>query len=162
MEIRRRKKCKQLKSPGMVGRISPARSAIMAKVRLRDTKPEIQLRKALWSLGLRYRICKNGLPGRPDVTFGPAKVAVFVDGDFWHGRNFSARLRRGQFKVRRKFWIHKIRSNMARDLRNNRDLSRLGFRVIWIWASDLKLHEDRYARRLAKIVNARRGRFEAF
>ena len=59
--------------PGMVGRISPARSALMAKIRLRDTKPELQLRRGLYARGLRYRTCRKGLPGRPDIVFGPAR-----------------------------------------------------------------------------------------
>src|SRR2546425_3625086 len=99
----------------------------MSRIRGKNTRPELVLRRALHSLGLRYRLHAQ-LPGRPDVLFVRVKVAVFVDGAFWHGRGIESLAR--ELRVHRSFWLKKIRGNMARDLRNTRELRRLGYRVI--------------------------------
>ncbi|MDQ3300587.1 MAG: very short patch repair endonuclease, partial [Myxococcota bacterium] len=69
-----------------------ATSAARGASRKRDTLPEIVLRRALFARGLRYRVAPDGLPGKPDVVFGRARVVVFCDGDFWHGRDLAARI----------------------------------------------------------------------
>lgn len=79
----------------------------MSKIRGKDTKPELALRRSLWAAGARFRTHAQDLPGRPDIANRRAKVAVFVDGCFWHGcpRHFKAP------KTRREFWIEKIARN---------------------------------------------------
>ena len=75
----------------MVDNLTPEqRSFTMSRIRSRDTKPELTIRRLVHARGLRFRTHKNGLPGRPDLVFVRAKVAVFVDGDFWHGWQFPA------------------------------------------------------------------------
>src|SRR5689334_17897414 len=94
-------------------------SKIMAAVKAQDTEPERILRSALHRLGLRFRLHGKKLPGRPDIVFQKARVAVFVDGDFWHGGGWKARgfnSFEAQFvSVRSSFWLEKIRGNVARD-----------------------------------------------
>jgi DNA mismatch endonuclease (patch repair protein) len=129
---------------GLVGRISEVRSRTMSAVKGRDTSPELLLRKILTSYGLRYRLHSSSVLGRPDVVFSKNKVAVFCDGDFWHGRNWKDRKAR-QLKVRRDFWVNKIESNIARDRKVNRWLKKNGWTVIRIWESDLKKEPHRFA-----------------
>lgn len=105
------------------------RSRIMGRIKRRDTKPELILRRALWALGVRGWRCDRGdLPGRPDVAFGPAKVAVFVDGAFWHGH--PSKYKTGQSG---EFWDRKITENVARDRRTELELAELGWAVIRLW-----------------------------
>lgn len=103
-----------------------------------DTKPELLLRRALWSAGLRYRKNPPGLPGKPDVVFPGARLAVFCDGDFWHGRNWEAR----QAKLTRghnaEYWLAKIGRNMQRDAEVTAALREAGWLVLRVWESDVK------------------------
>src|SRR5438876_781648 len=89
----------------------------------RDTRPELSLRKALWGLGLRYRIDDPRLPGRPDIVFRGAKVVVFCDGDFWHGRDWSRKRARLAKGANPRYWIAKIDRNRRRDRRVARELA---------------------------------------
>ena len=105
------------------------RSRIMGRIKSRDTKPELALRRALWAIGVRgWRCHRRDLPGRPDVAFGPAKLAVFVDGAFWHGH--PSKYKAGQSG---EFWDRKIAENAARDRRANAELAALGWTVIRLW-----------------------------
>ncbi|MGI9002910.1 MAG: very short patch repair endonuclease [Pseudonocardia sp.] len=117
-------------------------SRIMASVRNRDTGPELALRRELHRRGLRYRLRSN-LLGRPDIVFPGARVAVFVDGDYWHGNTWRVRgaesfdsyfaaLANGDF------WREKITRNIDRDRNVNQSLTTAGWRVIRIWESDLQ------------------------
>lgn len=114
-------------------------SAIMAAVRGKNNRAEVALRKELWRRGLRYRLYDKRLPGCPDIVFRSARVAVFVDGDYWHGRAFIenglAGLRRVFRTERRAYWIAKIKRNVERDRRTSADLLDLGWRVVRVWES---------------------------
>jgi len=109
------------------------RSYCMSQIKGKDTKPELALRKALWSLGYRYRV-KNRLPGKPDLFFPSLKTVIFVDGCFWHKcpEHFVPP------KTRAQFWLDKIDGNVARDKRNNESLRSEGWQVIRIWEHDVK------------------------
>lgn len=139
----------------MIGRVSAKRSKIMKAVLGRNTKPEIELRKALWRAGLRYRLHVKNLPGRPDIVFPSAKVAVFVDGDFWHGKNWDRRKAQKQFRVRKKFWIAKIERNIERDRENNRTLGKLGWLVFRFWESEIKESPEKIVARVLRAVQQR-------
>jgi DNA mismatch endonuclease, patch repair protein len=131
---------------------------IMSAVRNRDTKPERALRKALHARGLRYRL-RSGLPGKPDIVFGPAKVVVFVDGDYWHGNawrtrgfaSFDAYYGRGDNAP---FWLAKIRRNMARDEEVNVALSGAGWTVLRCWESDIERDLSAVTDRVADAVRS--------
>jgi DNA mismatch endonuclease (patch repair protein) len=112
-----------------------ARSRIMARIRGRNTRAEVSLRRTLWALGFRgYRVHVRKLPGTPDIVFPRHKVAVFVDGVFWHGHPSKFHL------VRTAYWRKRIRRNRARDRRANRELERGGWTVVRLW--DLEVLED--------------------
>ncbi len=85
----------------------------MSRIRCRDTKTEVELRKELWSRGLRYRKNVKNIPGKPDIAFIGKKVAVFCDSEFWHGYDWEHR--KDDIKTRREFWIPKIERNIERD-----------------------------------------------
>jgi DNA (cytosine-5)-methyltransferase 1 len=120
-------------------------SAIMQKVKSSDTTPEILLRKALWDEGLRYRICSKNLPGKPDIVLPKHKVAIFIDGDFWHGgqwlrRNLKALEEQFSQSPSRNYWLTKIRKTMQRDSVNTSKILEDGWTTIRLWES--KIRED--------------------
>lgn len=112
-------------------------SRIKRQVGRYDTSPELALRRALFAAGLRFRIHRRDLPGRPDIVFPVARVAVFCDGDFWHGRNWTARRRRLLTGANPDYWVEKILRNRQRDRRNNRHLEALGWKVVRLWEADI-------------------------
>jgi DNA mismatch endonuclease (patch repair protein) len=125
-------------------RDSATTSRIMAAVRGRDTRPELALRRALHARGLRYRVNARNVPGRPDLVNSARKIAVFVDGDYWHGNPAEWR-RRGfdsleaQFpEAKRDFWVTKITGNIRRDQEVNETLTVNGWTVIRVWESELR------------------------
>jgi DNA mismatch endonuclease (patch repair protein) len=132
---------------------------MMAAVGNKDSKAELALRRALWSLGLRYRKHASGLMGRPDLVFGPARVIVFVDGDFWHGNAW--RLRglpnlEAQFPHRTRWWVRKINRNIERDAEVTADLRRRGWKVLRFWESQVLDEPEGIASRIAAVVKRRR------
>jgi DNA mismatch endonuclease (patch repair protein) len=125
----------------------------MARTGRRDTKPELELRRKLFARGLRYRVDTpiiRSVRRRPDVVFPAAKVAVFVDGCFWHGCPDHATWP----KTNEEFWREKISTNKRRDRDTDQRLADAGWLVVRVWE-----HEDveRAADRLEKIVRERRG-----
>lgn len=114
------------------------RSNCMSMIHGKDTKPELIIRKLLWSKGLRYRV-KNKLPGRPDIIFPGKKIAVFIDGCFWH----KCPQHYIQPKTRSEFWENKISDNISRDKKNNNALKKMGWQVIRIWEHDVNKTPDR-------------------
>lgn len=108
------------------------RSYCMSRIKGKDTKPEVQLRKTLWALGYRYRLHYK-LSGKPDIVFPRQKIAIFVDGCFWHGCPDHFRVP----KSRSEFWQKKIQSNIDRDLRNNSLLKEEGWTVLRLWEHDI-------------------------
>lgn len=98
----------------------------MRRVRRKDTKPEVSLRKELYRRGLRYRVDYPRAPGRPDIAMVGRKLAIFVDGEFWHGKKHTAE----RYAEMTEYWRSKIARNMERDLRVNSELRDLGWTVI--------------------------------
>lgn len=121
------------------------RSYNMSRIRGRDTKPEIKLRKALWTAGMHYRL-RNSLPGKPDIIFPSAKLAVFVDGCFWHSCPEHATWPESSSK----FWREKIVGNMERDKRVNAQLKDIGWNVLRFWEHEIKNSVDAVVRRIRK------------
>ncbi|HVZ06567.1 very short patch repair endonuclease [Rhodopila sp.] len=107
----------------------------MSRIRGRDTKPEMLLRRQLHAAGLRFRLHASGLPGRPDMVFPRHRAAIFVHGCFWHGHNCPL------FKLpstRAEFWSAKISGNRDRDFRTIAALREAGWRVLIVWECSLK------------------------
>ena len=115
----------------------------MAAIKGRDTKPEILVRKFLFSKGLRYRVNSRKLPGSPDIVLKKYKTVVFIDGCFWHGHEGCRHYRLPQTNT--DFWRHKIAMNMARDYARNVDLRLAGWRVIRIWECEVSTKAMREA-----------------
>lgn len=108
----------------------------MSRIRSRDTKPELMLRSALHRAGLRFRLCRNDLPGRPDIVFPGQMVAVQVRGCFWH---LHSECSAGRIpNSRQEYWKPKLEGNVRRDQENDRELRALGWNVIVIWECELK------------------------
>ena len=108
----------------------------MANVHLKKGLSEISLAKALWHDGYRYRLNYRKLPGSPDIAILRYKIAVFVDGEFWHGYQWSERKKR--LKANREYWIEKIEENKERDLRNDQRLLDIGWTPIHFWEKEVK------------------------
>lgn len=117
-----------------------AKSKAMAKIKSKDTKPEIIFRKSLWKLGYRYKKNVKTLPGSPDIVFTKYKLAIFIDGDFWHGYDWHEKKKK--LKSNRRFWIPKIERNMQRDIQNNVALGKMGYEVFRFWEQDIKKELD--------------------
>lgn len=115
------------------------RSALMAKIRSRDTGPELRVRKRLHALGFRFRLCRRDLPGTPDIVLTRYRTVIMVHGCLWHGHHFCAAMSRPKSNV--EYWREKIRTNRERDKRKERELKRLGWRVITIWECETKNEE---------------------
>lgn len=115
------------------------RSALMSRIRGRDTKPEIQIRKALWHAGLRFRLNVRDLPGRPDIVLPRWNAAIFVHGCFWHRHEGCPLFRLPS--TRTSFWDTKLAANRNRDDQAARSLEATGWRVLTIWECALKASE---------------------
>jgi DNA mismatch endonuclease (patch repair protein) len=122
----------------------------MSAIRSKDTKVELALRRALWGRGVRYRV-HYPVAGRPDIAFPKQKVAVFIDGDFWHGYKW-----RVLKKIPPKgYWRTKILRNVRRDARVNRALRNAGWRVLRFWEHSVLDTPEKHAARIANIVISR-------
>lgn len=115
---------------------TPERSKLMRKVKGADNKAELKLRKALWGMGFRYRKQVKRLPGKPDIVFFKHRLAIFIDGEFWHGYNWAEK--REKIKSNRDFWIPKIERNIQRDKETNARLKAGGWEVLRFWEKDVE------------------------
>lgn len=131
---------------------NPAASRVGAGNRRQDTTPEILLRRALWAAGIRFRLHAAALPGRPDLVIVRHRLAVFCDGDFWHGRHWASRKRKLAAGWNASYWVAKIERNRQRDRRVARTLRALGWTVIRVWESDVRKHPERVAQTIARAV----------
>ena len=112
------------------------RSALMSKIKGKNTKPEIKLRKTLWHAGIRYRKNVKKIPGTPDIVIRKYKLLIFIDGEFWHGYDWQNK--REKIKSNRDFWIPKIERNMQRDRQNTDILKKQGWTVFRFWEQQIK------------------------
>lgn len=113
------------------------RSEVMSKIRSKNTKPEITLRKALFAKGFRYRINYKKLPGKPDIVFPKYKTAIFVHGCFWHGHDIGC-IDSHIPKTNTSFWIQKITKNKERDKKNIALILSMGWKVLTIWDCEIQ------------------------
>jgi len=108
----------------------------MKKIKSTGTSPEISLGKEIWKRGYRYRKHYKKIPGKPDFVFVKGRVAVFIDGEFWHGFNWEEK--KQKIKSNRDYWLPKIERNIKRDKENNKSLKKMGWVVIRFWEKEVK------------------------
>ena len=126
------------------------RSAVMRRVKGRDTSPELAVRAILRAAGIGYRLGGCGLPGRPDVVMKGRRTVVFVHGCFWHGHDCARGSRKP--KANAEYWTAKIDRNRARDVRVEAGLIQAGWRVLSVWECELR--EPGFAASLTAAVKA--------
>ena len=117
------------------------RSFIMSRNKGKDTKPEVVFRKALWYRGIRYRKNYGKLSGTPDIVLIKHKIAIFVDGDFWHAHGHEANPGE-QIASNQEYWVKKLSRNVERDREVNDTLTEEGWLVLRFWESDIKKDLD--------------------
>jgi DNA mismatch endonuclease (patch repair protein) len=141
------------------------RHSNMAAIHGKDTKPEMIVRRWLWSRGFRYRLNHKRLPGKPDIVMRKYRTCIFINGCFWHGHHTQFTMHNAQFtiessecckipKTNRGFWVNKIRRNKERDLRVQKELASMGWHTITIWECELKPdRREKTLRSLAFTLN---------
>lgn len=128
------------------------RSRCMSRIRGQNTGPELLVRRALWRLGLRYRV-RSKLAGRPDLVFGPRRIAVFIDGCFWHACPEHG----VKPKANGRFWREKLGANIQRDRRTTATLREAGWTVLRFWEHEVERDLEDVLARIGKALR-RSGR----
>lgn len=128
------------------------RSKVMSMIRSSNTKDEVRLAKALWHLGYRYRKNNKTVFGKPDLTFKQLKIAIFVDSEFFHGKNWETCKKP---KTNTEFWIKKIERNIQRDIEVNVHLESQNWKILRFWGTDIKKNLDFCILEIQKAINER-------
>lgn len=132
------------------GQTTQRLSRLMSKIRSTDTTPEKILGKLLWAKGIRYRKHWKGLPGKPDFCITRCKIAIFVDGEFWHG--FDWENRKMRLKSNRDYWIPKIEANIERDKKTDLLLQESGWHVVRYWGAEVEKKSDDCVAKILELV----------
>lgn len=127
------------------------RSKNMRAVKSKGTKPEVMLSKALWHLGYRYRKNNKTVFGKPDLTFKKNKLAVFVDSEFFHGKDWQ--IRKHDIKSNQDFWHKKIERNIERDKEVNEFLSNNGWKILRFWDKEITKNLDKCIDKIITHLN---------
>ncbi len=117
----------------------------------KGTKPELAMGRLLWSCGIRYRKHPRDIAGTPDFCIRKYKLAIFVDGEFWHGRDWEHK--KASLRSNRDFWVAKIERNIRRDRRVDAELTRRGWTVLRFWESDIRRNTGICLRRVLEHIN---------
>ena len=136
-------------------RITPQqRSKNMQAVRSTNTKDEVRLAKALWHLGYRYRKNNKTVFGKPDFTFKKLKIAIFIDSEFFHGKDWKTRKKP---QTNPEFWIKKIERNMQRDIEVNTHLESQNWKILRFWSNDIKKNLDSCILEIQNAISERQN-----
>lgn len=127
----------------------------MQAVKNKGSKIETALAKALWAKGLRYRKNDKKVFGKPDFTFKKLQIAIFVDGEFWHGKDWE--IRKHDHKSNQDFWLKKIERNMERDKEVNQKLKEEGWTVLRFWGKDVQKKLQLCLKKVEEAVNEAKG-----
>ena len=141
----------------MDGLTPKQRHKCMSRMNNKNTSIEILLRKALWREGIRYRKNLATLPGKPDIAITKYKIAIFCDGELWHGRNWNTN--KNAIKTNRNYWIPKIEKNIQRDIRNEIDLRNMGWTVLRFWGRDIEKNLINCVHEIKEIIYERECEF---
>jgi len=123
----------------------------MQAVKSKDSKIEVKLGKALWKKGLRYRKNNKKVFGKPDFTFKKYKISIFVDGEFWHGKDWK--VRKFDHKSNQKFWFQKIERNIERDKEVNEYLKNEGWKVLRFWGKEIDKNLVSCVNKIEEVIN---------
>ena len=129
---------------------TPAIRKRMSKIKLKNGKAEALLSKCLWGFGYRYRKNYKKLLGSPDIAITKFKIVIFVDGEFWHGKDWEIRKERLQHN--REYWIEKIEENITRDKRVDAELLQMGWTPVHFWEKDVLKDPDACARMVSELI----------
>lgn len=130
------------------------RSKNMQAVRSTNTKEEVRLAKALWNLGYRYRKNNKTIFGKPDLTFKKLKIAVFVDSEFFHGKDWETRKKP---QTNAEFWVKKIERNMQRDIEVNTYLESQNWKILRFWSKEVEKNLDNVISEIQTAISERQG-----
>lgn len=136
-------------------RIPIGRSENMRRIRSKNTKPEVLLRKSLFAMGLRYRLHASELPGNPDIVFRSDRVAVFVHGCFWHQHEGCKQASTPKSNV--SYWDSKLARNVTRDREHLSAISKAGYQAIVVWECEIEQNLDGATRAVVKAVRESRS-----
>lgn len=138
--------------PRFQGEVSERSHTNMSRIKGKNTKIEVVLRRALWNRGYRYRKNCKDLPGRPDIALIKYKIAIFCDGEFFHGKDWEVlkpRLKKGKNP---EYWIPKIERNMERDREKDNQLLFMGWTVIHFWGKDILRNTEECVRVIEETI----------
>lgn len=124
----------------------------MQNIKSKDTKIEVLLKRALWRKGIRYRKNYNELPGKPDIAITKYRIAIFCDGEFFHGKDWEVLKPRLEKSNNSEYWINKISRNRERDDVVNKQLLFCGWTVIRFWGADITKHTDECVRVIEETI----------
>lgn len=127
------------------------RHKLMQKIKSKDSKIEVKLAKSLFALGLRYRKNNKTIFGKPDISFKGLKIAIFVDGEFWHGKNWV--IKKFEHKTNKEFWYKKIERNIERDKEVNAKLKEEGWKVLRFWGDDIENDLTNCIDKIQRLIN---------
>ena len=141
-----------LKEPRFTGEVTEKRHKNMSKIKGKNTKIEIALRKALWNKGYRYRKNYKTLPGSPDIVLTKYKIAIFCDSEFFHGKDWEVLKLRLEKGKNPNYWVKKIERNIQRDMEKDQALQYLGWTVIHFWGKDILKNPDECIHVIEEII----------
>lgn len=140
------------KEPRFSGEVSEKSHRNMSKIKGRDTKIEVTLRKALWARGYRYRKNYKELPGKPDIALTKYKIAIFCDSEFFHGKDWEVLKPRLEKGKNPDYWVKKIQRNMQRDIEKDQALQYMGWTVIHFWGKDILKNTEECIRVIEETI----------
>ena len=130
------------REPRFHGKVTEKSHRNMSRIRGKDTRIELVLRKALWKRGIRYRKNYRELPGRPDIAITKYKIAIFCDSEFFHGKDWEILRPRLEKGTNGDYWVNKITRNMERDSEKDKQLVCQGWNVLHFWGKDILAHPE--------------------
>lgn len=132
--------------------VTEQRRKTMSKIRGKDTKIEVALRKALWAKGYHYRKNYKMIPGSPDICLTKYKIAIFCDSEFFHGKDWDILQQKVTKGNNGEYWVKKIQENMFRDNEKDKALNLLGWTVIHFWGKDILKHTDECVKVIEEVI----------
>ncbi len=140
------------REPRFKGEVSERSHKNMSHIRAKDTSIEVILRRALWSKGYRYRKNCKSLPGRPDIVLTKYKIAIFCDGEFFHGKDWDTLNEKIKNGKNPEYWTKKIERNIERDAEKDKLLISEGWKVVHFWGNDIRNNVDDCVRAIEEII----------